>query len=557
MLDFDCVPAVGGPTEEGRHCNEFNGNGTNSSVIRTANNTLAKGRKFMMERTLLLIVPVLVTVLVIGRTMMPGPYTGGDKATDGTLYNVNMPSTQYDERDLRRQTCISVAQEIEFVNKAGDFEFGTVVGSVPKIDVEQAWKSVKTESTPIRVTTVSNSDSSVSTALIDTSLARRFEKKGDIGYDNLHINGLPNEKYSLTCRKSSDECKVILEGDPGDDVDTKGNADSDDRGGNRRRLKSCTSNNECPCTCLKFKRRNLCGGCGCFSPLSTITVDGRGIIPMKDLKVNDKVLTSKSAMFIKDNSSSVLGERGTAEHRSSELSFQRVYAFSHWSHTAPTRFLQIYTTAQKDPLEITPDHLLYVQEDSSYPVPAGSLKVGDLLVGTSFPPPRVIKIESVIREGLFLPFTYDGTIVVDKVLASNYVSLAHPPEDHYHSFFQVDEVPIISYHLLSHVWQTPHRLVCMWFSNTICKASASSEYESFWARTGRFIAEFVFKKPAIIKGPILASVVGFLLPLYFMEQIGGLALKLAVLAIALAIVLRKKPEGDCGEQPLKKEKNFI
>eukprot|EP00978_Attheya_sp_CCMP212_P021920 scaffold64477_cov52-Attheya_sp.AAC.2 len=64
------------------------------------------------------------------------------------------------------------------------------------------------------------------------------------------------------------------------------------------------------------------------------------------------------------------------------------------NHTAPTRFLQIYTTAQKDPLEITPDHLLYVQEDSSYPVPVGSMKVGDLLVSTSFPPPRVLSKSS-------------------------------------------------------------------------------------------------------------------------------------------------------------------
>merc|ERR1712124_153016 len=62
-------------------------------------------------------------------------------------------------------------------------------------------------------------------------------------------------------------------------------------------------------------------------------------------------------------------------------------------------------------------HMLFL--DSKKAVPASTIKVGDTLLGGN----TVTKIDKVSLSGAYAPFTYSGSIVVNDVVASNYVSL--------------------------------------------------------------------------------------------------------------------------------------
>jgi hypothetical protein len=95
----------------------------------------------------------------------------------------------------------------------------------------------------------------------------------------------------------------------------------------------------------------------CFSATTTIQVEQKGTIMMKDLQRGDKVLTKSG-------------------------DYHPVYAFAHYHHTVQATFLQFHFSAPSTTrlnlpiLEITGGHLLFVQ-DQEKPVPARSVKVGD------------------------------------------------------------------------------------------------------------------------------------------------------------------------------------
>ena len=129
--------------------------------------------------------------------------------------------------------------------------------------------------------------------------------------------------------------------------------------------------------------------------------------------------------------------------------YQPVYAFAHWDSSRYTEYLQIHTsrlnhrddenshiimnhhniTMVSSPLELTQDHLVYIQGEDK-PVPAGAVKVGDILQGVAFASdfnpshaPRqklqhrhekqeqlirqlvVTDIQAVTRNGLYNPLT--------------------------------------------------------------------------------------------------------------------------------------------------------
>merc|ERR1712151_1413174 len=80
-------------------------------------------------------------------------------------------------------------------------------------------------------------------------------------------------------------------------------------------------------------------------------------------------------------------------------------------------YLSIQSTASSAPVMVSPLHMLFLNNKKA--VPALSVVVGDVLMGGH----TITKIEMVKSQGAFAPFTYSGTIVVDNVVASNYISL--------------------------------------------------------------------------------------------------------------------------------------
>jgi len=141
----------------------------------------------------------------------------------------------------------------------------------------------------------------------------------------------------------------------------------------------------------------------CFSGNNIVEVQDRGRISMDALGIGDLVLTSNEV-------------------------FAEVYSFEHYHQKADTEFLQIQASSmyQNQALEITENHLLYVRNGNrnTQIVPAGMVKVGDFLITESGEATPITSIQKVQRRGAYAPLTMTGKIVVNGVLASNYVSRA-------------------------------------------------------------------------------------------------------------------------------------
>ena len=172
---------------------------------------------------------------------------------------------------------------------------------------------------------------------------------------------------------------------------------------------------------------------------------------MENLKIGDQVLT---------------GDGHYAE----------VYSFGHKEPSTDAHFLQIRSSETSDPIEITQEHMLYVRDVVSQQtkiIAAGSVNVGDTLVtpeGTS----KVTSIRTVKLKGVYSPLTTTGSIVVDGIVASNYVSRAWLPE-----FIEGKTL-----HWLQHGAALPYRLYCKakggCQDETYDEANGFSPWVNFW-----------------------------------------------------------------------------
>jgi len=145
---------------------------------------------------------------------------------------------------------------------------------------------------------------------------------------------------------------------------------------------------------------------GCFSLTNTVEVQDKGLISMDSLQIGDLV-------------------------RAGSNRFSRVYSFIHLDHDAEANFLQIHTAGWDTPLEMTPEHMVFVDGAA---VCASQVKVGDML-GEN----KVSAIKPIKRRGVFAPVTESGDIVVSGALASSYAAVVTyaPVNQHYgaHAFF--------------------------------------------------------------------------------------------------------------------------
>jgi hypothetical protein len=162
----------------------------------------------------------------------------------------------------------------------------------------------------------------------------------------------------------------------------------------------------------------------CFSEMMKVPVFGRGDVEMRHLQLGDLVLTANQK-------------------------FEPIYSFGHRStSTAGTLFYQIHPVM----LELTADHMVFIQHKGF--VPASMVRVGDSL-STGDKVTRIKLISN--RSGVYAPFTPSGTLIIQGVLASSYIS------------FQGSDVLMIgcyrtwlSYQWLAHTFQWPHRQWCKW-----------------------------------------------------------------------------------------------
>jgi len=126
----------------------------------------------------------------------------------------------------------------------------------------------------------------------------------------------------------------------------------------------------------------------CFSGETTVQVEGKGVTSIQHLNIGDNVLVAPNK-------------------------YQPVYSFGHRDESATTQFLH-FTPSN---LELTPAHMLFIQDKGF--VPAGTVKVGDRFGNGDI----IEDIKTVSRSGIYGPLTLSGTIVVNGVLSSTYISI--------------------------------------------------------------------------------------------------------------------------------------
>lgn len=161
----------------------------------------------------------------------------------------------------------------------------------------------------------------------------------------------------------------------------------------------------------------------CFSAANWVEVQGRGDVPIGELRVGD---------FVRDVNGA----------------YTQVYSLAHWDHTARVDYLQITADKLEHPLEVSGSHLLYVNGTL---LPASSVTPGDWLGEESN---SVTKIATVHSWGRYAPLTMSGTLQVNHVPASNYVDLTRYAPWHSASGD--------FYHTVSHGYMAPLRWACRW-----------------------------------------------------------------------------------------------
>jgi hypothetical protein len=132
------------------------------------------------------------------------------------------------------------------------------------------------------------------------------------------------------------------------------------------------------------------GGGSCFPGHAMVQVENQGQVAMKDLVVGDNVLVANGK-------------------------YEPIYSFGHYDTAAMESFVTIKTDSKcSTTLEMTKDHLLFVQtDDDMLAMRADNVSIGDIIVSGEFEPCQVVEVSAEEQEGLFMPLTKSGSIVVN------------------------------------------------------------------------------------------------------------------------------------------------
>jgi len=267
----------------------------------------------------------------------------------------------------------------------------------------------------------------------------------------------------------------------------------------------------------------------CFSGNSLVDIQGLGVKRMDQVRIGNAVLQAD----------------GT---------YSKVYSFGHYHPTIKTNYLQVLTASMDKnfPLEISADHLIYTQDGDTKAkilVPASDLNVEDYLV-TQQGPSKIVSLSIVQREGAYAPLTTTGNLMVNGVVASNYVSRE----------WLKSRVSGDTLHSLQHGSIIPYRLFCYWFG---CDQESYDETTGFspwvlawfrleqWQLHLRPVAQISFLTLLSVPA-ILASLLGKLLAL----QIYSVALHL-VAAFAGYLVWKKTVKKESSDKVGAMAKNSI
>ncbi|KAI2495648.1 Hint module [Fragilaria crotonensis] len=208
--------------------------------------------------------------------------------------------------------------------------------------------------------------------------------------------------------------------------------------------------------------------------------------------------------------------------------FESVYSFGHRDPDRVVDYLEIATESSTT-LRLSADHMIW---SSGSFVPAWHLKVGDVLTdGPSGKPVAIVSIRNMRSKGAYAPFTPSGTIVVDGVLASSFVSLT--ADDGLEIAGGIE----LSTQWMSRMFEFPHRLVCHYLGS--CPNEAYDEHGvSAWNAMPLRVAQWVLEHPnGMIRISLLSVFAGLLGVFWLLENP---FVVVALVVGAMMLVIRRK-----------------
>ena len=150
---------------------------------------------------------------------------------------------------------------------------------------------------------------------------------------------------------------------------------------------------------------------------------------------------------------------------------------------------------------------------------ADAVKVGDILLGLGEGSAQITKLSSVQKEGLYAPLTAAGSILVNGLVASTYIS----HQEGAPFFVQIGqkgwlELPI-SQADIGHIWVTPLRMLCGTSSREMPSYCSQDETKEFhpWVSFGMRLIRFGEQQHIFIQLALLILFAGLLLPLIVLE----------------------------------------
>mmetsp|Transcript_40608 Transcript_40608/g.46170 ORF Transcript_40608/g.46170 Transcript_40608/m.46170 type:complete len:893 (+) Transcript_40608:147-2825(+) len=291
----------------------------------------------------------------------------------------------------------------------------------------------------------------------------------------------------------------------------------------------------------------------CFPGDSLVYVNNKGPVLMKDLKLGDEVLVTEDSNSFDRNS------------------FSPVYSFGHYNPNVEAEYIQIdyynfYGKEEWDKkedrrqLKLSKDHMVFVlMEENDHEeglhnnkkraIPASSVAPGDRLVLSSSTSTNgqhpilsaIVTKTSVTRAiGAYAPFTLTGTISVNGVLASNYVSLLNNNKKN--SATNNNALLLHYEQFLAHSFQAPHRITCH-ISWSLCKKTETynSEGISHWVSTPlAFFQWLLFHRSILQTMLVVPAIFGIALFLSFMEFMIFHWLSFVVVVIGLTIIAHNR-----------------
>jgi secreted trypsin-like serine protease len=205
----------------------------------------------------------------------------------------------------------------------------------------------------------------------------------------------------------------------------------------------------------------------CFSGESMVQVKDKGATRMANLKLGDHILVDQTGTF------------------------EPIYSFGHRLESQLAQFLRLHPSM----LEVSNDHMVFVVNKGA--IPASMVQVGDKLVGGA----AVSSITKVTRRGIFAPFTPSGTLVVNGVVASSYVSFQES------DVLKIGSIATpLRYQWLAHAFQVPHKIWCYYRAQ--CENEQSTERGvSTWVQIPLSCAHWILaQRPIVMVALIIPAV---------------------------------------------------